>query len=259
MNKIVDQVYVINLEKNTDRKEKIINLFEKLKINFKFFNAIYYKEEKERILNLDKYIVNSSMRDGEIGCFLSHVCIIENFIKNTNYEKICIFEDDIDTYICSENLNEKITKLNDKNLDFDIFYLGKISDCCSKLEKVYDNVFKNSSPYGNHAYIINRNMGEKIIKNLPFSEPIDISVNNLIRNENLNSYTFAPSIFYQNIYNFESDLRGVYLFNSYNDCRVELDQYINYYMFENLYYIIFLLIVFFLFLIIFIFLIRNFL
>ena len=79
-NKIVDKVYVINLEKDTERLETITTSLVSQNIEFQRFNAILGSTLKE-----DSRITkpcNIFCTDGMKGCALSHRTLWENIVEN---------------------------------------------------------------------------------------------------------------------------------------------------------------------------------
>lgn len=79
-----DQIYVINLERRTDRRDRIEATLNELNLNFKLFKAVDAKQMNEEYLKqlgvgiLPNYVDPYSgrpMNYGEIGCFLSHYFI----------------------------------------------------------------------------------------------------------------------------------------------------------------------------------------
>ncbi|KAK7094496.1 procollagen galactosyltransferase 1-like [Littorina saxatilis] len=98
-----DQVYMINLERRPDRRERMVNAFEILGIDAKLVPAVDGKNlsasalEEKQIHQLpgfaDPYS-GRSMTMGEIGCFLSHYYIWEEVVEK-NYGRVLLFEDDI--------------------------------------------------------------------------------------------------------------------------------------------------------------------
>lgn len=108
--KIADAGFVINLEKRTDRKEKIIEILDSMGFSgYEFENGFVFDDEFWR----------------RYGCTQTYINIFEKAIKN-NYESILIFEDDAKMMhsVTTEQI-DKIFKnwdLNRKN--YDVIALG---------------------------------------------------------------------------------------------------------------------------------------
>lgn len=96
------KTYVINLEKDKDRKIYMQTILQKQHIeNVVFVNAVYGKnltsEEKDSKFDSNKFLRKYAKKpnDAQIGCALSHKKCYEEFSKSG--EKCClILEDDID-------------------------------------------------------------------------------------------------------------------------------------------------------------------
>ena len=73
----VDQIYYINLEHRTDRKEHIENEIKKIDPNLKKTTRIEAIKHKQ----------------GGIGCGMSHIKVLEDAIEK-NYHNIIVLEDD---------------------------------------------------------------------------------------------------------------------------------------------------------------------
>lgn len=106
LNKFVDEIYVINLERRKDRLEHIRNQFEKLNINFKRFNAVDGKHEGIT---------------GAVGCLRSHLGVIRHAISK-GHQRIAIFEDDV---ILCDDFSDRFEYYS-KNVpnDWEVMYLG---------------------------------------------------------------------------------------------------------------------------------------
>jgi hypothetical protein len=108
-----DMIYIINLSKNKDYKNKCINYLRCLNItNYYIFDACNAKEYiYEYLYNYSSKEINEEFKKycftpGSIGCFLSHIFCVINAKKN-NYKKILILEDD---FIPHYNFHEKFFK-----------------------------------------------------------------------------------------------------------------------------------------------------
>jgi GR25 family glycosyltransferase involved in LPS biosynthesis len=106
---------------------------------------------------------------GAIGCYLSHVKIWENVLKN-NYETVLIFEDDAKV---PPDLNDKMhEELKNIPNDWDIVLFGYICKKCMKYEKymVVERFMLT------HCYIIKKSAIIKIMNSntlFPITQQID--------------------------------------------------------------------------------------
>lgn len=132
--------YVISLLTAKERRNHIIQEFEKQNISFEFFDAITPDliEEKAKEFSID--ISNSPLTKGEMGCALSHIALW-HFAKENKLDYICIFEDDI--YL-GENAKEFLTN-SYVNHDIDVI----------KIEKHSSKIIYAANP---EAHFCNRNL-----------------------------------------------------------------------------------------------------
>ena len=114
-----DKIYIINLERRTDRKEQIIKQLKKYKItNYEIINAvdgknIIIQELFNKLKNKTK--INTP---GHLGCLLSHKKVLLKALED-NVKSFMILEDDI---IFKDNFLEKIKTL--KLPEWECIYLG---------------------------------------------------------------------------------------------------------------------------------------
>ena len=179
MNSFIDNVYVINMDKDTNRLDKVTEECNKFNIKFQRFPGVdpktLSKKEKKKYITkfCQKYCTNDM-----IGCGLSHIKIYKDVINN-NYNNVLILEDDIYfeddfQYI----LNNALYELPN---DYDILYIGSFG--LSSEETYYDynyflkilsnkitetNIYKNickpEFPLGTHAMIISNKGGKKLLQ-----------------------------------------------------------------------------------------------
>jgi glycosyl transferase family 25 len=95
MEKYVDNVYLINMDKDTERLEKVTKECKKFNINFERFSGVNPLKLSKKELN--KYVSKTCQNicpDGLIGGGVSHMKIYEDALKN-NYKNILVLEDDV--------------------------------------------------------------------------------------------------------------------------------------------------------------------
>ena len=215
INKIIDfidKIYIINLDERTDRYKNCLSQinnynienferFSAIKPNFEEINPIIYNNYSTYLSkDKKKYII------GATGCKFSHRDIIKDAL-NKNYENILIFEDDfLITKNFINNLNDYIKKM--KNIKWDMLYLGgnnksqPIKNYCIKTN--INNIYKCKNVKCTHAYIINKRLFNKILKDLEtFDEEIDNYYYKCIQ-PNYNTYIYDPILVKQ--FNFESNI-----------------------------------------------------
>ena len=158
INKVVDQIYVINLDKDTKRLEMITQAMKKLHLPFQRVSGIngnkVYPDFKDR----------TSLRPGQLGCLLSHQWILNDAISNS-YKNICVLEDDIVFHQEFLKLFKiKFTSLKRHTGSIDLLYLG-----CSQKHKWKDidlqtHYLSGGRFFGTFAMIINKKMFHPILQ-----------------------------------------------------------------------------------------------
>lgn len=184
------------------RKEHVENLIKAYKIHAKIFDAVIGKD-------LDKdhpAFEQKKLSDGERGCALSHLTILEKY-KQSKAPWVVILEDDF----CVSNqfpgqwigtiMIYFLEKLLSSGKDWDIFYLGRCYDSYSTAEFPCDNsqlIIKTKNPLCTHAYIVNTKSIPKLLKELvPLSLAIDLEYIDLIKNKKIEQFSSNPPLFFQ--------------------------------------------------------------
>lgn len=160
--------YVINLEKDIQRKEALIKNIKEhnvnSRINFNFIKAIEEKTFNEYNFKICNTWFDTLLRTGitvgEIGCALSHYKCWNDFY-NSKKEYAIIFEDDIQfTY----DFNAKLTILINYPKNADIVYIHR-KPLNQHGETKYDANFTNiKASYWACGYLLTRSGVEKLLK-----------------------------------------------------------------------------------------------
>ncbi len=166
---LLDNIYVINLDKSTDRLKHIKQNFNDHHIKFKRFSAIEGKKINDNILNDETTIACRTIfcNYGIIGCAMSHIALWKQLINDTT-DYYIILEDDS---IIDDNFINTINEINSiKNkLNFDILslYCGPNLNC---IQYEYVHELSNGNiigrplyPLSMASYIINKNGAKKIL------------------------------------------------------------------------------------------------
>jgi collagen beta-1,O-galactosyltransferase len=129
----LDEIYVINLVRRPDRRERLQSTFDILNISVRFFDAIdgkytidqaYLERLNIRLLpNYEDPYNRRPINYGELGCFFSHYFIWEDMIKNNYSNGAIILEDDVRFDASFKTKLDKI--LSNHSLDWDIIFLGR--------------------------------------------------------------------------------------------------------------------------------------
>ena len=189
---IVDKIYIINLERATERLEKVISELEKIGgqfSNYTVFKAIDGKtiseDEIKKLLTLDaqySFYINAFNYDqirsrGEVGCYLSHLGVWKDMVKN-NYNNVIILEDDVFSNMTSQQINKNLDYLP---LDYDVAHLGWFSRYEGNYLKKstnwvvpVDNNKRFSMIYGTYSYMLSNKGAKELIANaIPINMQVD--------------------------------------------------------------------------------------
>jgi GR25 family glycosyltransferase involved in LPS biosynthesis/glycosyltransferase involved in cell wall biosynthesis len=130
-NTYFDNIYIINLKKDIEKRERIKRIFDKYNIKCEFIEAVYGKE----VPNIDLYKKpNTKLTSvGQYGYSLSMIKILSDAIEK-NYKKILVCDDDI---ILKKNFLYEFDK-NIKKIPYDwkVLFLG-LSGPWSFHEKIF--------------------------------------------------------------------------------------------------------------------------
>ena len=214
INNDIDKIYVINLKKRPERLDKfkknyklnrditIYDAIDGTELDINYINSIIGIEGKKSIDNYYKYkIIRKYHYElssyGAIGCYLSHVNIWKEIIKN-NIKNAIIFEDDAN--VSNIKYNDIIKRLKLLPNDWDIYLLINPIFCYQK-EKVENkrNLYKVNRFFLLHSYIININACKKIIESgllFPINQQIDHHLSELALNNKLNIYIHDKLSYY---------------------------------------------------------------
>jgi len=216
INKIVDKVYVINLDKDKERLEYITTQLKAQDIEFERFEAVDGNKIKDDIRLTSQ--CNTTCPDGLKGCAISHRTLWETMIEK-DYKNILILEDDA---ILNSNLNSELQlSWNEVPNDFDILYLGSTFYCGDtssynklvtkltnrKIENISDTILKTEGCGGLYGYIISQKGAKNLMKE-PIGFHVDDFISGQVRKYSLNAYAFHPVLIEAN--NKKSNLSQYY-------------------------------------------------
>lgn len=176
-----DKIFVINLDKRSDRWSKVVENFKKINLsNYERFSAI-------------------ETPNGWEGCKASHLSIIKK-AKENGYKNFLVFEDD---FVLSEDFNDVLKKsLVDLPNDWDMFYLGGNLVKCSSKIPTSNNITKVNSVLTTHCYAMKNTIYDKVLNEAPSIPPqrgflrgqsIDVYYSEFICKNN-NVYIINPMI-----------------------------------------------------------------
>jgi len=145
----VDVIYYINLDNRPDRNEEFLKEMEKLNI------------PKDKIVRIPA-IYNKER--GHVGCALSHIKTIKQFIEANEYKTCIIFEDDFEFVQDPDYISDMFETLHESNLDYDVCMLaGNIYES----EPVPEHPFfkKATSIFTTSGYILSKKFAPTLLKN----------------------------------------------------------------------------------------------
>jgi GR25 family glycosyltransferase involved in LPS biosynthesis len=186
VNDFFDKVIVINLDRRTDRMDKLAPQLEKLDIQYKRFSAVDGKK-----LDIDPIVAGLQ----------SHLQVM----KQIAGQRVLILEDDAQFV---ENFNEKFEKvMQTLPEDWDIFYLGALVPKDVGLVRMVNRHWGiQVLTTGSQAYCINPSRLEYFISKLEdYNSYIDIGLRDFAKD--LKAYITQPNLVVQ--------------FPSYSDLRLK--------------------------------------
>jgi len=196
----VDDIYIIYLQDRLNHVQQLVN---DLNIEPIYFNAIWKDDlniqqlEKNKIIDSKQlikngHVKNGSVNKGVIGCALSHLTVLKNFLKS-NKKIIMVMEDDI-----SFNKEYKNFEILD-NVPKDFEYIN-LQPCYSQNTKKFitPNILSNDYSLCTGCYIITRSGAKKILNHSkPLTRCIDGLIRHLLKKHILKGYSISPPLFFQ--------------------------------------------------------------
>jgi hypothetical protein len=150
--------YVITLGRPEKKMQNIENQQKKIPYTIEKVDAVFGDD-----LDIDQLVKDGKVSSGyagqdqsrkrQIGCYMSHLKVLDIIEKKHSTAKYSIiFEDD---FHISENFIEQLEKNESviNNLDFDVLFLGNLLKS-SKGEHVAENIYGKNEVYGTHGYLI---------------------------------------------------------------------------------------------------------
>jgi GR25 family glycosyltransferase involved in LPS biosynthesis len=214
-NKLIDQIYIINLKKNAIKKQKCLLQFKNNNItNFKFTEAIdtisgnNYKNVYTKIIkSMTPNFIKYNFTRGALGCLLSHIECLKD-AKLNNYKQVLILEDD---FIMINKFEDEFNNiLNNVDNNWDFIYLGKKQGYDNMSYEINDKIHTNNEyinikPINNYVYRPNYKTWAThaiLIKDTIFDDIINFS-NNILGPIDLMLMTLYPKY---NFYAVKKDL-----------------------------------------------------
>ncbi|XP_058460846.1 glycosyltransferase 25 family member isoform X2 [Malaya genurostris] len=220
----LSHIYMINLERRSERRKKMLNNFDELGLEVEYFPAVDGKKLTDDVLReigvkfLPGYadpFHQRPMTMGEIGCFLSHYYIWKKIIE-LKQEEVLILEDDIrfEPYFSRrvyQLLNEARTIGG-----WDLIYFGRkrLQEEDEKWVDGSNTMVKAGYSYWTLGYLVSLKGAKKLLeekpleKLVPVDEYIPIMFDNHpndswarhFNNRNLIAWSAAPLLLYPTHY-----------------------------------------------------------
>ncbi|KAL7741179.1 hypothetical protein ACLKA6_018203 [Drosophila palustris] len=222
-----DHIFMINLLRRPERREKMERLFDEIGLDVEHFPAVDGKQLNAQLVQQmgisflpgyeDPYH-HRPMTMGEIGCFLSHYRIWQQIVQR-QLQQVLILEDDIrfEPYFRSnaQRVMEQVEKM-----EFDLIYFGRkrLKDENEPWVDGTDNLVHAGYSYWTLAYVISLQGAKKLLaasplKNLiPVDEFLPIMFDrhpqkewsSVFETRNLIAFSAAPLLLYPTHYTGES-------------------------------------------------------
>jgi glycosyl transferase family 25 len=181
INTYFDHIYYINLDKRIDRYESIKQQLKNYKINATRIRGIIPTQNNHKISN------------GQLGCLLSHLSILQD-AQDKKYNKILIIEDDT---IFKDNFEFLFNRfINHVPNNWDMLYL--CGNHYGGTSYINNYVNKSNGTLTTNAYAINGKIIPKLLHILDkkiYDQPVDsIYCSN---HKLLNVFVSVPNICYQ--------------------------------------------------------------
>ena len=170
-------IYVINLDQDTDRLASITKRLNHLKIPFQRFPAYHGRnipDDLKREFSLNR---SDSLREGQIGCYASHLDCMKCFI-DTNLPAAIILEDDVDFH---PEFYRLISDFDNLPHDLDILRLSSIPKYSyvpvGTIGPGFDLIKYSKIPHSTGGYYVTRRGAKKFVSyREPQMNPIDIDM-----------------------------------------------------------------------------------
>jgi GR25 family glycosyltransferase involved in LPS biosynthesis len=206
--------FVITRRKDDARYQRASELLVSLGHDPIRFSAV----EGTKIENEDLFRLGYPLlRPGEKGCLASHLCVLALAATHAEEDQYTlVFEDDIVSPLTGTGLDDNLARLSaivDRiSPDGDkvgIVHLGKCLENCSTMEPVEGNVYYSVQPSCTHALAIRNGFARRLMAELKdYNIAIDGVLGDYVRHKRVRALVFHPSLFFQDVIQAESGLRG---------------------------------------------------
>jgi GR25 family glycosyltransferase involved in LPS biosynthesis len=205
---------VINLDKSHDRLLQFIHNYKNTNL-YKNIPLYRFRAYDAKLLDIKKYIsieqykrilyteefnqryYHKDMNKNSIGCFVSHVQVYKQLLRDPDADYYIIFEDDASPtqkYMLQHLLN--IIKQN----DWDIFLLGGYIFTSSDCKNHHPPCINVKHFFGLQSYIISKQGAKKILQNIyPIDMQIDSKLSKLCQENKISIHSLRSALFNQEL------------------------------------------------------------
>uniref|UniRef100_A0A665VYK9 procollagen galactosyltransferase n=1 Tax=Echeneis naucrates TaxID=173247 RepID=A0A665VYK9_ECHNA len=177
-----DEVFMINLERRTDRRDRMLRTLYQQEINCKVVAAVDGNEIHALGIHMlpgysDPYH-GRPLTKGELGCFLSHHKIWKEIVERQLHTSLVIEDDLRFEVFFKRRLMNLISEVEDERLEWDLIYIGRKRMQVDHPEKAVPNIHnlvEADYSYWTLGYMISLQGAEKLLKAEPLKRilPVD--------------------------------------------------------------------------------------
>uniref|UniRef100_A0A665VYW1 procollagen galactosyltransferase n=1 Tax=Echeneis naucrates TaxID=173247 RepID=A0A665VYW1_ECHNA len=182
-----DEVFMINLERRTDRRDRMLRTLYQQEINCKVVAAVDGKAMNiSEIHALGIHMLpgysdpyhGRPLTKGELGCFLSHHKIWKEIVERQLHTSLVIEDDLRFEVFFKRRLMNLISEVEDERLEWDLIYIGRKRMQVDHPEKAVPNIHnlvEADYSYWTLGYMISLQGAEKLLKAEPLKRilPVD--------------------------------------------------------------------------------------
>ena len=171
-------IYVINLDRDTERMASIRANLETLGLPFERLPAVMGKDvpEWEKLVDLSAYAWRNRLdtpRAGEVGCTLSHLKAMESFLR-TDAPWCVILEDDVEVLPACATVLRSLAEKDDWDLVKLFNFHSGMPVKKRALGASHHLVLHLTRTTSSAAYVVNRRAAETLLKSMrPITEQVD--------------------------------------------------------------------------------------
>lgn len=171
-------IYVINLDRDAERLESVRGNLASLGLAFERLPAVVGKEvpDWEQLVDLPAYAWRNRLdapRAGEVGCYLSHLKVLETFLR-TDAPWCVVLEDDVEVLPACVDVLRSLSEKNDWDLVKLFNFHSGMPVRKRALGPDHHLVVHLARTTSSAAYVVNRRAAETLLKSMrPISEQVD--------------------------------------------------------------------------------------